>query len=116
MSEQQINLYKEFEEDDHHITKGKNEDNILASLSKMRKILNHPNLVGSKGSWEDSGKFNALNELFDQLGFRDEISSTQNKVNISIFRQSSSLGQLLPSNLSKNSSWTASIPNLSSLN
>ena len=46
----------------------------------MRKILNHPNLIGANGSYEDSGKFVALNELFEQLGFREEESVVQNKV------------------------------------
>ena len=48
----------------------------------MRKILNHPNLVGENGNYEDSGKFIALNELFEQLGFREEESAIQNKVHI----------------------------------
>lgn len=60
MTEVQKQYYRDFEEGDH-ITKGKNEDNILASLSKIRKILNHPNLVGENGESEDSGKFIAMN-------------------------------------------------------
>ena len=46
----------------------------------MRKILNHPNLIGKNGGYEDSGKFIALNDLFEQLGFREEESTVQNKV------------------------------------
>lgn len=37
----------------------------------MRKILNHPNLIGKDGAYDTSGKFIALNELFEQLGFRE---------------------------------------------
>ena len=71
LTEMQEGLYSEFQNDSHHITKGKNEESILSSLSKMRKILNHPNLIGKNGSYDDSGKFIALNELFEQLGFRE---------------------------------------------
>jgi TATA-binding protein-associated factor len=66
----QMELYSEFENENHSLRKGKDEENILSSLSKMRKILNHPNLIGKHCSYEASGKFIALNELFEQLGFK----------------------------------------------
>jgi len=40
----QVKLYSKFESD-NEIRKGNDEKNILSSLTKMRKILNHPNLV-----------------------------------------------------------------------
>ena len=60
----------------------KKETNVLANLHEMIKIVNHPFLAGltHECRWEDSGKFVALGELFEQLGFTDEDSLQQNKV------------------------------------
>lgn len=35
----------------------------------MRKIVNHPNLVGKDFGYEASGKFLALKDLFDDMDF-----------------------------------------------
>jgi hypothetical protein len=37
----------------------------------MRKIVNHPNMIGHKGTYEDSGKFVALCQLLEDLGLND---------------------------------------------
>lgn len=60
LSSMQKKLYGRFQKD-NEIKKGDDEKNILTSLTKMRKILNHPALVQESGSYEDSGKFVALN-------------------------------------------------------
>jgi hypothetical protein len=48
----------------------------------MRKILNHPIEISQndKYKWDDSGKYVALQELFEQLGFNEDDSLVQNKV------------------------------------
>ena len=48
----------------------------------MRKILNHPIEVAQndKYKWDDSGKYVALQELFEQLGFGEDDALVQNKV------------------------------------
>jgi hypothetical protein len=62
----------------------------------MIKIVNHPGLLGVECTWNDSGKFLALGELFEQLGFTEEDSLLQNKVNYYLFRLSFLLKKNLP--------------------
>jgi hypothetical protein len=50
----------------------------------MIKIVNHPSLLGVDCTWNDSGKFIALGELFEQLGFTEEDSLLQNKVHLQL--------------------------------
>lgn len=59
----------------------------------MINIVNHPYLgsLVSQINWEDSGKFVALGELIDTLGFEGEKSIAQNKVSLPLFRLSSLL-------------------------
>ena len=59
----------------------------------MIKIANHPYLaeLEEKLEWDDSGKFVALGELFETLGFSGENVNSQNKVFLLIFRRLSSL-------------------------
>ena len=52
----------------------------------MRKVLTHPHLVGKQEDYQASGKFIALIELFEQLGFREEELIIQNKVIISFIQ------------------------------
>jgi hypothetical protein len=49
------------------------EINALSNLHEMIKIVNHPYLgdLESQCNWEDSGKFLALGELFEQFGFTE---------------------------------------------
>lgn len=56
----------------------------------MINIVNHPYLgsLVSQINWEDSGKFVALGELIDTLGFEGEKSIAQNKVSLPLFRLS----------------------------
>lgn len=56
---------------------------MLTVLTEMRKILNHPIEVGlsERYKWDDSGKYLALQELFEQLGFGEDDPLVQNKVN-----------------------------------
>ena len=55
----------------------------------MIKIANHPYLAELETTldWDDSGKFVALGELFETLGFSGENVNNQNKVFLFIFRQ-----------------------------
>jgi hypothetical protein len=71
----------------------------------MINIVNHPYLASlvSQTNWEDSGKFVALGELIDTLGFEGEKSITQNKVFLSLFRLLSLLERKPLSTSSKNS-------------
>lgn len=57
----------------------------LKNLHEMINIVNHPYLASlvSQINWEDSGKFVALGELIDTLGFEGDKSGVQNKVKLS---------------------------------
>lgn len=57
----------------------KEESSALSVLNQMRKIVNHPNLVGKKLGYDASGKFLALKDLFDDMGFESP-SSVTNKI------------------------------------
>jgi hypothetical protein len=76
-------LYKKFEDDKSSAKINFTEEkSVLTVLTEMRKILNHPIEVSlnDKYKWDDSGKYLALQELFEQLGFNEEDSLVQNKV------------------------------------
>jgi hypothetical protein len=69
----------------------------------MIHIVNHPYLADleSQVRWEDSGKFIALGEIFENIGLTETDSVGQNKVNLSLFR-SSSLQEKKPPSTSSN--------------
>ena len=64
----------------------------------MIHIVNHPYLADleSKVSWEDSGKFIALGEIFENLGLTDKDTMAQNKVVSSPLSSSSSPARRRP--------------------
>lgn len=71
---------------------------MLGNLHEMIKIVNHPFLADlePKCVWEDSGKFVALGELFEQFGFTEDDSIQHNKVIVVTFRLSSSRSKRTP--------------------
>lgn len=85
MTAEQHSLYQNFHADakghDLHKDSYDSETNhTIALLTRMRKILNHPNLVEGKHGYEASGKFLALKQLLDDLGFADGEKSITAKV------------------------------------
>lgn len=64
------------------------EINALSNLHEMVKIVNHPYLADleSQCNFEDSGKFIALGELFEQFGFTEEDTLQHNKVFVSLLQ------------------------------
>ncbi len=76
MTPVQQNMYKEFNHDAkkhelHHETFDHENSHAISLLTKMRKILNHPNLLEADHGYEASGKFLALRQLLEDLGFID---------------------------------------------
>jgi hypothetical protein len=53
----------------------------------MINIVNHPYLANlvSQINWEDSGKFVALGEVIDTLGFVGEDNTLMNKVRMNVY-------------------------------
>ena len=82
----QETLYRDFHKESQEAkTKYDPEDytkessKALSILNQMRKIVNHPNLLGQQLKYDASGKFLALKDLFDDMGFTEPQAMT-NKV------------------------------------
>ena len=84
LTEAQLELYNKFEDEQCNSRINFSEEkSVLTVLTEMRKILNHPievDPLSAKYKWDDSGKYLALQELFDQLGFAEDDALVQNKV------------------------------------
>ena len=85
MTPEQHSLYRNFHADAkghdlHKDTFDSETNHTIALLTRMRKILNHPNLVEGRHGFEASGKFLALKQLLDDLGFVDGEKSLTAKI------------------------------------
>lgn len=85
MTVEQQALYRSFHAEargyDLHKDSFESESNqTIALLTRMRKLLNHPNLVEGKFGYEASGKFLALKQLLEDQGFADGEKSLTAKV------------------------------------
>lgn len=114
LTDVQKKVYKQFEDSDLQVlektittleTSTNNDDNqekkkipLLQSLICMRKVCNHPYLIGNKyfktltaeeekdiKQFENSGKLRGLKTLFEQLGFESEEDNYDNTNKILIF-------------------------------
>lgn len=68
MTTVQQGMYREFNHDAkkhelHNDTFDQENNHAISLLTKMRKILNHPNLLEGDYGYEASGKFLALRQL-----------------------------------------------------
>jgi SNF2 family DNA or RNA helicase len=89
MTPEQHSLYRNFHADakGHDLRKDtfdSETNHTIALLTRMRKILNHPNLVEGRHGFEASGKFLALKQLLDDLGFVDGEKSLTAKVQVEL--------------------------------